>query len=79
MFKDYHKTNPTKEFLEELSKDTGIPVRSIILTEQNQGLIQISQGGNPQNQGTWVHPYVSINLAQWCSPKFCGYGVEVGI
>lgn len=70
LFKDYHKTNPTKEFLEELSKDTGIPVRSIILTEQNQGLIQISQGGNPQNQGTWVHPYVSINLAQWCSPKF---------
>ena len=28
------------------------------------------RGGNPQLQGTWVHPYVAINLGQWLSPKF---------
>ena len=39
-------------------------------TEQNQGLIQTIQGGSPEKQGTWIHPQVSINLAQWCSPKF---------
>jgi hypothetical protein len=43
----------------------GIPI-----SEQNQGLIQIVKGGNSQLQGTWIHPYVSINLAQWCSPRF---------
>jgi len=24
----------------------------------------------PEEQGTWVHPNVAINLGQWCSPKF---------
>ena len=43
----------------------GIPI-----SEQNQQLIQIVKGGTPENQGTWIHPYVSINLAQWCSPIF---------
>jgi len=27
-------------------------------------------GGNPRLQGTWVHPQVAINLAQYLSPKF---------
>ncbi len=31
-------------------------------------LIEVHQGGN--NQGTWVHPDLGINLAQWCSPTF---------
>ena len=33
-------------------------------------LIQTIIGGIPQAQGTWVHPQVAINLAQWASPKF---------
>ncbi len=70
-FNDYRRLKSTKEFLEELS-DFVIknPVTGIPVTEQNQQLIQIVQGGTPENQGTWVHPYVSINLAQWCSPRF---------
>ncbi|MDM8566967.1 KilA-N domain-containing protein [Candidatus Halobeggiatoa sp. HSG11] len=70
-FKDYRRLKSTKAFLIELSDFINEnPVRLISLTEQNQQLIQIIQGGTPENQGTWIHPYVSINLAQWCSPIF---------
>lgn len=58
---DYLRLESTKEFLNELSADTGFPV-----TE----LIQVVRGGFPKLQGTWVHPYVALNLAQWLSPKF---------
>lgn len=33
-------------------------------------LIDIKRGGTPSLQGTWVHPYVAINLAQWADPNF---------
>lgn len=58
---DYARLGSTKEYLSELSSVMGIPI-----TE----LIQVVQGGNPQLQGTWVHPQVAINLGQWASPKF---------
>lgn len=58
---DFARLKTTKEFLEELSSDMGIPISA---------LIQIVRGGPPQLQGTWVHPQVAINLAQWASPKF---------
>ncbi len=57
----YGDLKTTREFLKELSSDTGIPV---------SGLVQSIKGGVPQNQGTWVHPQVAINLGQWASPKF---------
>ncbi|MDM8567129.1 KilA-N domain-containing protein [Candidatus Halobeggiatoa sp. HSG11] len=70
-FNDYRRLKSTNEFLEELSDFiVKNPVTGIPVTEQNQQLIQIIKGGTPENQGTWVHPYVSINLAQWCSPRF---------
>ena len=60
-FNDYNRLKATEEFINELVADTGIPVSE---------LIQIISGGTPQFQGTWVHPQVAINLAQWASPKF---------
>ena len=57
----YLENKATKEFLAELSSDVGIPTSE---------LIQSFKGGNPQNQGTWVHPDIAVNLAQWLSPKF---------
>ena len=33
-------------------------------------LVQVIQGGDPQNQGTWGHPKVAIRFAQWCSDEF---------
>lgn len=58
---DYGRLSTTQAFLKELSSETGIPA---------SGLVQIIKGGNPQFQGTWVHPQVAIHLAQWLSPKF---------
>lgn len=58
---DYLRLDSTKEFLTELESDVGNPISE---------LVQVVKGGNPQLQGTWVHPYVAINLGQWLSPKF---------
>lgn len=58
---DYARLKTTEAFLAELSSDMGIPISAII---------QIIKGGNPQDQGTWVHPDVAINLGQWLSAKF---------
>ena len=57
----YLANSSTKAFIEELSSDIGIPI---------SGLVQSVRGGPPHLQGTWVHPQVAINLAQWLSPKF---------
>jgi hypothetical protein len=61
LFADYRRTEPTQEFLRELSSVMGLPIT---------GLIKVIQGGPPHLQGTWVHPDVAIHFAQWCSPKF---------
>jgi hypothetical protein len=60
-FADYRRLVNTEAFLLELSSVMGIPIT---------GLVVSFQGGRPQDQGTWVHPDVAINLGQWCSPKF---------
>lgn len=33
-------------------------------------LIHTVHGGNSKLQGTYIHPDLAINLAQWCSPSF---------
>ena len=57
----YLRNQTTVDFLTELES-----VMQIRITD----LVQIQQGGEPHLQGTWVHPQVAINLAQWLSPKF---------
>lgn len=60
-FKDYNRLKSTEAFLNELSAEVKIPTSE---------LVQSVSGGNPQVQGTWVHPRVAIHLAQWLSPRF---------
>jgi len=60
-FNEYTSKTITKGFLAELSSETEIPVSD---------LVQVIKGGEPQLQGSWVHPQVAINLAQWVSSKF---------
>lgn len=55
---DYARLDGTREFIQALAQSTGIPVDSLI--EQASG-----RGG-----GTWIHPRVAINFAQWVSPEF---------
>jgi len=62
LFGTYNQNKQTKDYLEALSSDIGIPI---------SGLVQIIKGGNDKlEQGTWVHPQVAIHLAQWLSPQF---------
>lgn len=61
-YNDWYRLNNTDEFLKELSCDTGYPVSQ---------LVEIYKGNSKKfQQGTWIHPYVATNLAQWLSPKF---------
>jgi hypothetical protein len=61
-FNDYTRLASTKEYVIELSSDTGIPVTVLIQ--------RVIGGSEPRLQGSWVHPQVAIHLAQWLSPKF---------
>lgn len=57
----YSENAATKQFMDELSSDIGIPISDLVLS---------NKGGMPDVKGTWVHPRVAIHLAQWCSPRF---------
>lgn len=58
---NYVRLTGTKAFISELSS---------VLQISQDGLIQSIQGGIPHLQGTWVHPQIAINLAQWLSPLY---------
>lgn len=53
---DYLRLENTKAFIRALESKTRIPAST---------LIQTVRGGNVELQGTWVHPFVAGNLAQW--------------
>jgi hypothetical protein len=61
LFADYKRLESTKEFLNELSSIVGIPTME---------LVQAKTGNAVQGGGTWVHPDVAVNLAQWLSARF---------
>jgi len=61
-FSHWFSLETTKELMNELSADAEIPA---------SGLVETKRGGNDKsNQGSWIHPDLSIQLAQWISPKF---------
>lgn len=55
---DYLRLASTSEYLEALSTDMGIPISV---------LVQSRRGGRADEQGTWVHPEVAVDLGKWCS------------
>jgi KilA-N domain len=61
---DYLRQDSTKDYLEALSLDMGIPIMSD--AKGSSQLVEISYGGN-QTPGTWAHPEVAIDCAQWVS------------
>jgi len=61
-FKDWFRLESTKELINELASDGKI---------LPSGLVETKRGGNNKSeQGSWIHPDLSIQLAQWISPKF---------
>lgn len=57
---NFSRNNWFKEYLNSVETITQIRA-----TE----LVQVSQGGTPEEQGTWIHEIVAIRLAQWLSPE----------
>jgi len=61
-FNDWIRLDTSKELINELSAEAGIPASALVETKR---------GGNDKSaQGSWIHPDLSIQLAQWISPKF---------
>jgi hypothetical protein len=58
---NYLRNDTTQEYLEALSADMRIRISD---------LVQVRKGGNPDQQGTWVHPDIAVHLGQWCDPVF---------
>lgn len=55
---DWLRLKSTILYLQEVEVDTGIPVSE---------LVQVTKGGIPQEQGTWVHPKLIENFISWTS------------
>ncbi len=62
LFGHYKPLDSTQAFVDALSTDIGIPI-SLLIESKKGNTVKF-------DQGTWVHPYIAINLAQWCSPQF---------
>ena len=58
-FNDYFRLHTTKDYVNAIESNTGIPVLELIKSDI---------GGN--HSGTWVHRKVGYHLAQWISPQF---------
>lgn len=59
--KNWNQTKKSKDFMESLSRSVGIPTDRLMQTVSN-GLNEL--------RGTWAHPQVAINIAQWISSDF---------
>jgi len=57
---DYLRLKSTKEYINEISNDMGIPISEVY---------QVVRGGKPSLQGTWMHEDLALDHAQWLSPK----------
>ena len=50
----------------KINESTDIHIRISVKTS-----LEVYKGGNDKySQGTWIHPDLGLNLAQWCSPNF---------
>lgn len=61
-FNDYARLESTKAYWEGLAAETGFPVTVLV--------VSIKGGNDKDAQGTWVHPEIAIDLAQWVSVDF---------
>jgi len=64
-FSHWISLDTTKELIKILDTDAGITASA------RDTLVDINKGGNNKNeQSTWIHPDLAIQLAQWISPTF---------
>ena len=56
----YKERKSTKAYWTALSNDIGFPISSLVIEVDGYG----------SSQGTWIHPEIAIDLAQWVSVEF---------
>ena len=61
-FSHWNSLDTTKELINVLSSDAGIPASLLVETKRGQT--------TKFDQGSWIHPDLAIQLAQWISPSF---------
>lgn len=72
---NYFANERTREYICALAASLGaqIPCRAAVTGNPVtgiHGLIHVIRGGNPELQGTWIHPRLAVDLARWISPAF---------
>jgi ribosomal protein L7/L12 len=65
-----HFNKQASKWLE--NKDTKAYINALVRKQYfaNDELVVIKQGGNAQEQGTWIHKKLIIAFARWLSPDF---------
>lgn len=58
---DWLRLKATEDMLNEVSSETGIPATTLIL---------VNKGGIANEQGTWIHEELILELASWLNVKF---------
>ncbi len=66
--KDWLRLKETKNLVKEL--ENKFKKIHDTFSVNKKELVEIYQAGNKYSQGTWIHPDLGIQLAQWCSPSF---------
>lgn len=74
--KDYLRNERTQDYIRALNEHLSEAVKTAsqsdginLPSEQNQ-LVMVVKGGNPTEQGTWLHPKLAIDFARWLNPRF---------
>lgn len=58
---DWLRLKATEDMIKEISAETGIPAT---------GLLFVNKGGIANEQGTWIHEELILELASWLNVKF---------
>ncbi len=61
MPKDFLKTEPTREYIEEIFKEDSNPIKKL------EDLVRVKKG---KYGGTWLHRELAFEFAGWCSALF---------
>jgi hypothetical protein len=66
--RDWLKTSETQKYIETLANHLNIIKENLVI---------VQQGGNPKEQGTWIHKKLAFVFARWLSPEFAIWCDEV--
>ena len=70
-FNKWYRLDSTKLLIKELEKEIETTNDAHIWASLSHSIIETNKGSkNKNNQFTWIHPDLAIQLAQWISPSF---------